>query len=314
MPAHRRGPLRHQRIMRRLAVIGAAVGLTVTAVSASAWAACGDNGGGRAHTVSTSPQPASNADFSGHGANQHGPYDSTRDGSPSLNGRGDGGANGKPCAGCVGKADNKNPQGQLPGGSDHNAGYECDRNSGVGQSNPAHTGCTTSAATSTPTSRAPSSEAPSSQAVSTPADTAPVSTPAASTPAGAAPTSATPADTVPPASVTETAAQPGAVDTTTPATPSTEATSSAAAPAPADSANPPADVEPLAMAGAIGLDGLDEQAPAVGHAVAADSTVRGLAATGVAIGTTIIIAAFLLALGAWLLTVRRQPTGAHHAR
>ncbi len=69
------------------------------------------------------------------------PYDSTCDGSPSENGNGGGNATGKPCAGCVGAADNKNPQGQLPDGSDHNAGYECDRNSGVGKTNPAHTGC-----------------------------------------------------------------------------------------------------------------------------------------------------------------------------
>jgi hypothetical protein len=48
---------------------------------------------------------------------------------------------GKPCAGCVGKADNKNPPGQFPNGSDANAGYECDRNNGIGKTNPAHTGC-----------------------------------------------------------------------------------------------------------------------------------------------------------------------------
>ncbi|SFH23850.1 LPXTG cell wall anchor domain-containing protein [Amycolatopsis regifaucium] len=89
----------------------------------------------------TKPQPPSKADFSGHGANKHGPYDSTRDGSPSANGNGGGEAVGKPCAGCVGKADNKNPRGQLPGGSDANAGYECDRNHGVGRGNPAHTAC-----------------------------------------------------------------------------------------------------------------------------------------------------------------------------
>jgi hypothetical protein len=88
------------------------------------------------------PQPPSTADFSGNGANTHGAYDSTRDGSPSLNGNGDGSAWGKPCAGCVGKADNKNPKGQRPDGSDHNAGYECDTNAGIGRSNPAHTGCT----------------------------------------------------------------------------------------------------------------------------------------------------------------------------
>ena len=91
------------------------------------------------------PQPLSNADRNTGGANGQcpgGPYCSTRDGSPSLNGNGNGKATGKPCAGCVGKADNKNPKGQKPGGIDHNAGYECDRNHGIGRSNPAHTGCT----------------------------------------------------------------------------------------------------------------------------------------------------------------------------
>jgi LPXTG-motif cell wall-anchored protein len=89
----------------------------------------------------TAPQPASHADFTGHGANVQGPYDSTRDGSPSMNGNGNGTAVGKPCAGCVGKADNKNPPGQMSGGTDPNAGYECDSNHGVGRSNPAHTAC-----------------------------------------------------------------------------------------------------------------------------------------------------------------------------
>jgi hypothetical protein len=78
----------------------------------------------------------------GNGANTSGAYDPTCNGSPSLNGKGDGQANGKPCAGCVGNADAKNPPGQQPNGKDPNAGYECDRNQGVGQSNPAHTGCT----------------------------------------------------------------------------------------------------------------------------------------------------------------------------
>jgi hypothetical protein len=69
------------------------------------------------------------------------PYDSTCDGSPSQNGNGGGTATGKPCAGCVGAADNKNPKGQMPDGSDHNNGYECDGNNGIGKTNPAHTGC-----------------------------------------------------------------------------------------------------------------------------------------------------------------------------
>ena len=40
----------------------------------------------------------------------------------------------------MGKADDKNPPGQAPDGTDNNNGYECDGNQGVGQSNPAHTG------------------------------------------------------------------------------------------------------------------------------------------------------------------------------
>jgi len=104
-----------------------------------------------ANGSTSSPQPISKADANPGGANGQcpgGAYCSTRDGSPSLNGNGGGKATGKPCAGCVGKADNKNPKGQRPDGSDHNAGYECDRNHGVGRSNPAHTGC---AATVPPT-------------------------------------------------------------------------------------------------------------------------------------------------------------------
>jgi len=104
----------------------------------------------------TTPQPNSNADNNTGGANGQcpgGPYCSTRDGSPSGNGNGKGKATGKPCAGCVGKADNKNPKGQNPNGSDNNAGYECDRNHGIGRTNPAHTGCKSS--TPPPTCTAP---------------------------------------------------------------------------------------------------------------------------------------------------------------
>ena len=95
-------------------------------------------------TSSTSTQGAT------HGAqstctNKHprtptgGPFDSTCDGSPSLNGNGRGNATGKPCAGCVGNADFKHPGGQSL--NDHNQGYECDGNSGIGKTNPAHSGC-----------------------------------------------------------------------------------------------------------------------------------------------------------------------------
>ena len=124
-------------------IVGAAAAVGVICAGAFALfgspvsASPGGHGNSPAHQIYTSAQPTSNADYSGNGANVHGPYDSTRDGSASQNGKGDGKAGGKPCAGCVGKADNKNPPGQLPGGSDNNAGYECDRNHGVGRTNPA---------------------------------------------------------------------------------------------------------------------------------------------------------------------------------
>jgi hypothetical protein len=56
-------------------------------------------------------------------------------------GSGNGNATGRPADGSVGNADDKAPGGQSP--DDPNAGYECDRNHGVGQGNPAHTGCDT---------------------------------------------------------------------------------------------------------------------------------------------------------------------------
>lgn len=115
--------------------------------------------GGRATTVSLTVRiPATGISFGGTCPNPHnsGPkafngnggsaasgnqYASTCDGRASQNGNGGGNANGKPCQGCVGNADNKNPPGQFPNGSDHNNGYECDGNNGVGKGNPAHTGC-----------------------------------------------------------------------------------------------------------------------------------------------------------------------------
>jgi hypothetical protein len=103
-------------------------------------------GGGKpAPADTTKPQPLSNADKNGTGANPGSScthaYCSTRDGRASENGNGDGKATGRPCQGCVGKADNKNPRGQRPNGSDRNNGYECDGNKGIGKGNPAHTSC-----------------------------------------------------------------------------------------------------------------------------------------------------------------------------
>ena len=60
---------------------------------------------------------------------------------PSENGNGNGLALGRPCAGCVGNADDRTPPGQALDGTDGNAGYECDTNAGIGRTNPAHTGC-----------------------------------------------------------------------------------------------------------------------------------------------------------------------------
>jgi hypothetical protein len=117
-----------------------------------------DHSAGNAGTSgdATEPQPPSNADQNPGGANGDqcgseptGTYCSTRDGSASQNGNGGGEAVGKPCAGCVGKADNKNPPGQElsdPMGTFPNNGYECDHNNGIGKTNPAHTGCQTAPA------------------------------------------------------------------------------------------------------------------------------------------------------------------------
>ncbi|MDP8992775.1 MAG: hypothetical protein M3N31_06975 [Actinomycetota bacterium] len=72
---------------------------------------------------------------------------------PIRAGNGSGNAVGKPCAGCVGRADNKNPGGQgqdYPSEDpvlgrliqpDRNKGYECYANNGIGKTNPAHTLC-----------------------------------------------------------------------------------------------------------------------------------------------------------------------------
>ena len=136
-PWRQAGRIAHLR-SRRIFAVSIALGVTLAAGVAGPAMATGNG-------PLAQPQQLSTADLNTGGANGQcpgGPYCSTRDGSPSLNGNGNGMANGKPCAGCVGKADNKNPQGQMPNGSDHNAGYECDRNHGIGPGNPAHTGCT----------------------------------------------------------------------------------------------------------------------------------------------------------------------------
>jgi len=79
----------------------------------------------------------------GNGANTSpGPYTNTCEPEhASNNGNGAGLAVGKPDAGTVGNADDKQPKGQFPDASDNNNGYECDGNNGIALENPAHTGC-----------------------------------------------------------------------------------------------------------------------------------------------------------------------------
>jgi len=125
----------HARVMGRAATVLLAA---TFAVAVSGTAALAGNGQGNG---TTSPRSANSG---------CGEYCSTRDGSPSHNGNGHGKATGRPCAGCVGNADDKNPHGQYANGSDHNNGYECDGNAGIARTNPAHTGCTTPQAPSAP--------------------------------------------------------------------------------------------------------------------------------------------------------------------
>jgi hypothetical protein len=214
--------IHRRQYLAAVVVAGAAVAAFVMVGGSGAGAAPGNGkatgnrgsvGSGKSSGDTTSPQPPSKADFSGHGANVHGPYDSTRDGSPSGNGNGNGNAIGKPCAGCVGKADNKNPHGQMPNGTDPNAGYECDRNHGIGRTNPAHTGCTAVTPPSTPPGTPPST--PPGSSPDTPPGTSP-STPAApaagpDTPANAAAGPDTPA-TAAPAADTSSLANTGAIN------------------------------------------------------------------------------------------------------
>jgi hypothetical protein len=145
------------------------------------------NGNAGTSGVVTEPQPLSTADQNGTGANVNpGPYTSTRDGSPSMNGNGDGAAVGQPCAGCVGQADNKNPPGQFPDGSDLNAGYECDTNAGIGRTNPAHTGCATTVTTNgpPPTTNPPNQPTNPPNQPTNPPNVPPTGTPLSTSPSG----------------------------------------------------------------------------------------------------------------------------------
>ncbi len=113
------------------------------------------------------------------GANStSGPYDpdpadpgASGVGEPSGNGKSTDNNGNRPPAGSVGKADYKNPPGQLPDGSDHNKGYECDENEGVGKMNPAHSGCAPAAPS--PTSPPTPAVTPPTPAVAPPPESSP---------------------------------------------------------------------------------------------------------------------------------------------
>jgi hypothetical protein len=133
---------------------------------------------GSSEVVPPPPDPALQGAGQDGGANDTsaGPYDpdpadpgASGVGQPSGNGKSTENSGKRPCAGCVGKADYKNPPGQLPDGSDHNKGYECDENQGVGKMNPAHSGCAPGAA--------PSQISPPTPAVTPPAAAPPESPP-----------------------------------------------------------------------------------------------------------------------------------------
>jgi hypothetical protein len=116
------------------------------------------NGKGLVHNHASDDQSNPAPQGGDQGANQDcGAYCPSGVGLPSGNGNGDGNATGQPCAGCVGNADDKNPPGQFKDGSDHNNGYECDGNNGIGKTNPAHSGCSPTTDPSTTTTTVPRS-------------------------------------------------------------------------------------------------------------------------------------------------------------
>jgi hypothetical protein len=249
------------------------VGIALGAIAAigPALAAAAPSPHSPAHHIYTNPQPPSKADFSGHGANKHGPYDSTRNGAPSMNGNGKGKAVGKPCAGCVGKADNKNPKGQMPNGSDRNAGYECDRNHGIGRTNPAHTGC---------------------QAATSPPPPGGSSTPPPPPPGG----SSTPPPPPPGGSSTPPPPPPGGSSTPPPA-------GGSSTPPPGGSFGPP----PGSAPPPVGKTGPPSHAL---HSVPSQPTTppTSLSSTGAPIGRTVLAAMALIVIGGGLLlTGRRRP-------
>jgi len=143
-------------VVRKLGAFSLLAGVSAMVLSlALPGSAVANNGNGNAYGKGGKPAASDvtsttvvNPDNS---ANQDcGAYCPNGVGLPSGNGNGDGNATGKPCAGCVGNADDKNPPGQFKDGGDPNNGYECDGNNGIAKTNPAHTGCTSDPTTTVP--------------------------------------------------------------------------------------------------------------------------------------------------------------------
>ena len=146
---------------RMLAALGA-LAIVMAMVSPAGASPDGHTPNGKAtgygHNHDVVDNSGSGAQGGDQGANQDcGAYCPNGVGLPSGNGSGDGNATGQPCAGCVGNADDKNPPGQFKDGSDHNNGYECDGNNGIGKTNPAHTGCSPTTTVPSTTTTVPGS-------------------------------------------------------------------------------------------------------------------------------------------------------------
>lgn len=152
-----------QRMNLRSALRAVSLAMVFALTAAGTVLATPGNGNGSGGKSATAPgqaqKPQSQAPQSqGKGANTTGPYNPSGVGLPSGNGKSTDNNGKRPCAGCVGNADTKNPPGQLPGGHDANRGYECDANQGVGKTNPAHSGC--SSTTTSPPQNPPQTNPP----------------------------------------------------------------------------------------------------------------------------------------------------------
>lgn len=159
---------------------------SILAPAASGWS----EGSGKGHATGKGKAPAAAATpavTGDHGANQSGAYDPHGVGLPSGNGQG----NTPVCAGCVGSADGKNPPGQAVDGSDHNNGYECDGNQGVGKTNPAHSGCATATTAPPTTTTAPPTTTTTAPPTTTTTAPSTTTTAAVTTTTTAAPTTTT---------------------------------------------------------------------------------------------------------------------------